>query len=201
MYPQRSDALFYAHSVEEAKALAPLLKKFRSTIGKKAYIAISGGNFCACEDAASALSWPKAVCKERRFKIFDLGIEALSGVSNSEVIVVQAVYASMKGLIKIHNPGVVIAVGDTDLNVLKALKMATETNANSALILLTRPSVSKVTWIADLPATVLPSKTDKSQYKCKSSLAFLPLCVVLCKHHTNIYFLFFLQNGTVCEYL
>ncbi|XP_074366606.1 uncharacterized protein LOC141707376 [Apium graveolens] len=156
MYPQKSDALFYAHSVKEAKALAPLLRKFRSTNGKKAYIAISGGNFCACEDVASALNWPKAVCKERRFKIFDLGIEALSGVSNSEVPVVQAVYASMKGLIKIHNPSVVITVSDTDLNVLKALKMATETNANSALILLPRPSVSKVTWIADLHAAVLP---------------------------------------------
>lgn len=104
MYPQRSDALFYAHSVEEAKALAPLFIKFRSTIGKKAYIAISGGKFCACEDAASALSWSKAVCKERRFKIFDLGIDTILGISNSEVPVVQAVYASMKGLIKIHKP-------------------------------------------------------------------------------------------------
>lgn len=70
-----------------------------------------------------------------------------------------------------------IAVSDVDSNVLKALKMATETNSNSTLILLPRPSVSKVTWIADLRATALSSKSDKSQYKCKSSqryFFFLP---------------------------
>ncbi|KAK4356371.1 hypothetical protein RND71_025342 [Anisodus tanguticus] len=104
MNPQKIDVLFYAHSVDEVKALAPLLEKFRST----AYIVVSGGNFCPCEDAASALNWPKVVCKERRFKIMDLGVGALSGISNSEVPVVQSVYASMKGLIKIHNPSLVI---------------------------------------------------------------------------------------------
>ncbi|KAJ7002319.1 glycosyltransferase family protein [Populus alba x Populus x berolinensis] len=35
MHPQKIDALFYAHSVDEVKALAPLLEKFRSTAGKK----------------------------------------------------------------------------------------------------------------------------------------------------------------------
>lgn len=158
MYPQKVDALFYAHSIEEVKALAPLLEKFRSTVGKKAYIAVSGGNFCSCSDAASALSWPNAVCKERRFKIFDLGVGALSGISNSEVPVVQAVYASMKGLIKMHNPSVVITVNDIDSNVMKALKMATETNSNSStMVLLPRSSVSKVLWMADLRSTSLPS--------------------------------------------
>ncbi|KAK8596478.1 hypothetical protein V6N13_001105 [Hibiscus sabdariffa] len=42
MYSQKTDALFYAHSVDEVKALAPLLEKFRSTVGKKAYIVVSG---------------------------------------------------------------------------------------------------------------------------------------------------------------
>ncbi|KAL0460183.1 UNVERIFIED_CONTAM: hypothetical protein Slati_0645500 [Sesamum latifolium] len=158
MYPQKIDALFYAHSVEEVKALSPLLEKFRSTVGKKAYIVVSGGNFCPCEDAAAALKWPKAVCKERRFKIFDLGIGALSGISNSEVPVLQAVYASMKGLIKIHNPSVVITVSDIDSNMKKALKMASETNANgSALVLLPRASVPKALWMADLRSTALPN--------------------------------------------
>ncbi|WOH01108.1 hypothetical protein DCAR_0520489 [Daucus carota subsp. sativus] len=110
-------------------------------------------------DAASALGWPQVVCRERRFKIFDLEVGALSGISNSEVPVVQAVYASMKGLIKMHNPSVVITINDIDLNVMKALKMATETNTNgSVLILLPRSSVSKALWMADLRATALPKK-------------------------------------------
>ncbi|XP_022851003.1 uncharacterized protein LOC111372823 [Olea europaea var. sylvestris] len=158
MHPQKIDAFFYAHSIEEVKALTPLLVKFRSTFGKKAYLVISGGNFCPCEDAAAAMSWPKAACKERRFKIFDLGIGALSGLSKSEVPVLQAVYASMKGLIKIHNPSVVITVADIDSNVKKALKMASETSVNgSKLVLLPRPSVSKVLWMADLRSTALPN--------------------------------------------
>lgn len=159
MYPQKVDALFYAHSVDEVKVLAPLLLKFSSTVGKKAYIVVSGGNFCPCEDAAAALKWPKAVCKEKRFKIMDLGVGALSGNSNSEVPVVQAVYASMKGLIKIHNPSLVITVADADSNVRKALKMATEANTNSStLVLLPRSSVPKVLWMADIRSTALPSK-------------------------------------------
>ncbi|XP_022152895.1 uncharacterized protein LOC111020516 isoform X2 [Momordica charantia] len=158
MHPQKIDALFYAHSVDEVKALAPLLEKFRSTVGKKAYIVVSGSGFCTCEDAAASLKWPKLVCKERRFKIFDLAIGALSGISNSEVPVVQAVYASMKGLIKIHNPSVVITVADIDPNVKKALKMASEANLNgTTLILLPRPSISKVLWMADLRPTALPN--------------------------------------------
>ncbi|XP_048444684.1 uncharacterized protein LOC125479451 [Pyrus x bretschneideri] len=158
MYPQKVDALFYAHSVDEVKALAPLLEKFRSTVGKKAYIAVSGGSYCTCEDAATALKWPILVCRERRFKIFDLAVGALSGVSNSEVVVLQGVYASMKGLIKIHNPSVVITVADIDPNVKKALKMATETNTNATtLVLLPRPSISKVLWMADLRTTALPN--------------------------------------------
>ncbi|KAL3530556.1 hypothetical protein ACH5RR_009878 [Cinchona calisaya] len=73
---------------------------------KKAYITVSGGKFCPCEDVAAVLGSPKSVCKERRFKIFDQGIGSISGIlSNSEVPVVQAVYASVKGLIKIGDRG------------------------------------------------------------------------------------------------
>ncbi|GKV01231.1 hypothetical protein SLEP1_g13798 [Rubroshorea leprosula] len=158
MYPQKIDALFYAHSVDEVKALAPLLEKFRSTVGKKAYIVVSGGSFCPCEDASAVLKWPKLVCKERRFKIFDLAIGTLSRISNSEVPVVQAIYSSMKGLIKIHNPSVLITVSDINPHVKKALKMASETNANgTTLVLLPRPSVSKVLWMADVRPTALPN--------------------------------------------
>ncbi|XP_054815013.1 uncharacterized protein LOC129315391 [Prosopis cineraria] len=158
MYPQKIDALFYAHSVGEVKSLAPLFEKFRSTVGKKAYIVVSGGNFCPCEEAATALKWPKVVCKERRFKIFDLSIGALSGISNSEVPIIQAVYSSMKGLIKIHNPSVIITVSDIDPHVRKALNMALESNSGTAtLVLLPRASVSKVLWMADLRSTALPN--------------------------------------------
>ncbi|GAB2275071.1 hypothetical protein Dimus_009840 [Dionaea muscipula] len=170
MHPQKIDAFFYAHSLEEVAALAPLLEKFRSTVGKKAYIAVSGGRYCPCEDAAAVLKWPKTVCKERRFKIFDLGIGSLSKVSHSDVPVVQAVYAAMKGLIKIHNPSVVIAVNDIDPSVRKALNMAAETGSASgnrsaaaanasgspALILLPRASIPKALWIADVKSAALP---------------------------------------------
>ncbi|KAK8596480.1 hypothetical protein V6N12_064967 [Hibiscus sabdariffa] len=65
------------------------------------------------------------------FKIFDLQIEAISGISNSEVPILQVVYSSMRGLIKMHNPSVVITLEDIDSNVKKVLKMASETNANA----------------------------------------------------------------------
>ncbi|KAL9143524.1 hypothetical protein ABFS82_14G242400 [Erythranthe guttata] len=158
MYPQKIDALFYAHSVEEITALAPLIEKIRTTPGKKAYVVVSGGKFCPCEDAVRALKWPKAVCRERRFKIFDLGIGLLSEKSKSEVPVLQAVYASMRGLIKIHNPSIVVAVSDIDGHVKKALRMASETNSNaSALVLLPKASVPKALWMADLRPTALPN--------------------------------------------
>ncbi|KAJ4969909.1 hypothetical protein NE237_003008 [Protea cynaroides] len=145
MYPQKIDALFYAHSHEEVKAFAPLLEKFRSKVGKKAYIAVPGGSYCP-------------FCREKRFKIFDLGIEAISGSSDSEVPVLQAVYSSMKGQIKIHNPSALITVSDIDTNVKKALKMALETKSNSStLILLPRSSVSRVLWMADLRSIALPT--------------------------------------------
>ncbi|KAG5515519.1 hypothetical protein RHGRI_036526 [Rhododendron griersonianum] len=159
LYPQKVDALFYAHSLSEVKALAPLLEKFRSTVGKKTYIAVSGGGFCPCEDAAVALGWPKGVCRERRFKIFDLGIGAASsGVSDSEVPVIQGVYSSLKGLMRIHNPSVVVAVDDVDLSVRKALRMAAEGAGNgTTLVLLPRNSVGKALWMADLRPTALPN--------------------------------------------
>ncbi|GER27367.1 glycosyl transferase family 2 protein [Striga asiatica] len=155
MYPQTIDALFYAHSADEVKSLAPLIKKFRTTAGKKAYVVVPGGKYFPCADAAAFLKWPKSACKERRFKILDLGIE----VSGSEVQVVQAVYASMRGLVRIHNPSLVIAVSDLDASVAKALRMAAEAKANgsSALVLLPRSSVPKALWMADLRSTALPN--------------------------------------------
>ena len=74
MNPQRCDAFFYAHRISDVKAMAPLLQKFRSTPGKKVYLVISGGHYCSCEETALVLGWSPALCKERRFRIFDLEV-------------------------------------------------------------------------------------------------------------------------------
>ncbi|ONK63935.1 uncharacterized protein A4U43_C07F20430 [Asparagus officinalis] len=158
MYPQKIDALLYAHTLSEVRALAPLLMKFRSIAHRKAYIVVSGDKFCACEDAAVVLNWPKSVCKERLFKIFDLGIGAISGASKSEVSILQAVYSSMKGLVRIYNPSLVITVADIDQNVKSALTMATESSMNSSVLVpLPRNSIGKVLWMADLRPSALPN--------------------------------------------
>ncbi|KAK8947496.1 hypothetical protein KSP40_PGU007341 [Platanthera guangdongensis] len=158
MNPQKIDALFYAHSMAEVKALAPLVQKFRSTAGRKAYIAVSGGKYCPCEEAAIVLKWPKSVCRDRRFKIFDLEIGAVSGDSNSEVPLMQVVYSSMKGLVNIHSPSLLITVEDIDENVKNALKMASKSCLNhSVLVLLPRPAITKVLWMPDLRPTTLPN--------------------------------------------
>lgn len=74
MNPQQSDAIFYAHTLEEVKILAPLLFKFRQTPGKKAYMVVSGGEHCPCEEAADVLCWARTTCLERRFRLFDLEV-------------------------------------------------------------------------------------------------------------------------------
>jgi hypothetical protein len=107
------------------------------------------------------LKWPKVVCRDRRFKIFDLGIGALSGPSRSEVPVLQAVYASMRGIVRMHNPSVVVALADIDAKVKEALRMAADVADavnRTALVLLPRTSVSKVLWMATLKPASLPSK-------------------------------------------
>jgi hypothetical protein len=153
------DALFYAHSLGEVRALAPLMEKFRTTPGRKAYLVVSGGGHCPCEEAAAVLKWPKVVCKERRFKVFDLAVGAISGPSRSEVPVLQAVYSSMRGLVRMHNPSVVVAVADIDGKVEDALRMATEAAVNhTALVLLPRKTIPKVLWMATLRPASLPSK-------------------------------------------
>ncbi|KAL4190270.1 hypothetical protein AMTRI_Chr07g23880 [Amborella trichopoda] len=158
MYPQKIDALFYAHSIEEVKKLSPLIAKFRSTPGKKAYVVVSGGQYCPCEEAAVALNWPKNACKERRFKIFDLGVGALAGISGSGVPVLQSVYSSMRGLMRIHNPSVVIALKGVDENVKEGLRTAVSGHNNgSQMILFPENAVPKVLWMANLRSTTIPN--------------------------------------------
>eukprot|EP01018_Ginkgo_biloba_P031332 Gb_01245 [translate_table: standard] len=158
MYPQKIDAMFYAHSLNEVTALAPLLEKFRSVVGKKAFIVVAGGSFCPCGEAASALGWPKTVCHERRFKIFDLELNSISQSSHSEVSLIQLIYSSMKGLLRVHNPSLIITVADIDPNVRNALNLAASSNQNaSTLVHLPRSVVPKVLWMADLRSTALPN--------------------------------------------
>ncbi|GJM87186.1 hypothetical protein PR202_ga03114 [Eleusine coracana subsp. coracana] len=158
MYPQKVDALFYAHSLADVRALAPLLEKFRTTPGRKAYLVVAGGGHCPCEETATVLKWPRVVCKERRFKIFDLGLGALSGPSRSHVPVVQAVYASMRGIVRMHNPSVIVAVDTIDAKVKDALRMAADDAVNrTALVLLPKRSISKVLWMATLKPASLPN--------------------------------------------
>uniref|UniRef100_A0A0E0CSU0 Uncharacterized protein n=1 Tax=Oryza meridionalis TaxID=40149 RepID=A0A0E0CSU0_9ORYZ len=158
MHPQKVDALFYAHSLGEVRALAPLLERFRTTAGRKAYLVVSGGGHCPCEEAAAVLKWPKVVCKERRFKIFDLAVGALSGPSHSDVPVLHAVYSSMRGIVRMHNPSVIVAVADVDPKIKDALRMAADAAVNrTALVLLPRNSISKVLWMATLRPTSLPN--------------------------------------------
>lgn len=196
MYPQKIDALFYAHSLDHVRALAPLLERFRASAGKKAYIVVSGGSFCPCEEAAAVLKWPKNVCRERRFKIFDLEIGAISGVSKSEVPVVQAVYSSMRGLVKIHSPSLLVTVADVDAHVKSALQMVADQNSvnHTALVLLPRSSIPKVLWMADLRPTALPSNRTSPSCSITLSIYFEQsinlqdsLCLSCCYYY---YFLF-----------
>lgn len=84
MNPQQSDAIFYAHTLEEVKILAPLLFKFRHTPGKKAYMVVSGGEHCPCGEAADVLGWARTTCLERRFRLFDL--EVISSLNLCKVM-------------------------------------------------------------------------------------------------------------------
>ncbi|TVU25623.1 hypothetical protein EJB05_28126, partial [Eragrostis curvula] len=134
MHPQKVDALMYAHTLREVRALAPLLQKFRSVPGREAYLVVSGG----CEEAAAALGWPEAVCKERRFSIFDLGVR---NRAEAAPVLLQAVYAGMRGIVRMLNPSVVAALDDIHIEVKEALRMAA--NDRTVLVLLPRRSVSK----------------------------------------------------------
>ncbi|KAL7226043.1 hypothetical protein ACSBR1_021227 [Camellia fascicularis] len=51
-------------------------------------------------------------------------------MSNSQVSIVQGVYASVKGLMRTHSPSVVIAVSNIDFNVMKGLEMVSESSEN-----------------------------------------------------------------------
>ncbi|KAL7198203.1 hypothetical protein ACSBR2_020677 [Camellia fascicularis] len=86
-------------------------------------------------------------------------------MSYSQVSIVQGVYASVKGLMRTHSPSVVIAVSNIDSDVMRALEMVSESSENgSTLVLLSRASMSKVLWMADLRSTALPNKNNQLNF-------------------------------------
>lgn len=156
MYPQQSDAFFYAHSLSELVELAPLILRFRGTPSKKAYVVVPGGAHCPCEEAAVLLGWSPHNCKERRFKIFDLEVGSIArGASDSSVI--QEIFASMRGLFKIHSPALLITVSDLDPTVRDALQAAVR-RSNTTLVRLPRSSIKHALWIPDVKSAALRSK-------------------------------------------
>jgi hypothetical protein len=156
MFPQQSDALFYAHSLREVKELAPLILKFRSTPGKKAFVVVPGGSHCPCEEAAATLGWSPHNCKARRFKIFDLEVGSVHrGGSDSSII--QEVFASMKGLLRIHSPALLITVSELNPTVRDALQAAVRPT-NTTLVGLPRSSIKHALWMPDIKFAALRSK-------------------------------------------
>ncbi|KAI5079730.1 hypothetical protein GOP47_0005209 [Adiantum capillus-veneris] len=160
MHPQECDVLMYAHSVAEATAWAPLIARYYSTPGKKAFLVVSGGMYCPCEEAVKKVGWPVRACKERRFRVFDLevGSAGMKG-QHSEVSLLQEIYSSMRGLLAIHNPALVLALADTPRSVAEALELATSrhTGSRTSLALLPRNAVPHTLWIADVKLDTLRS--------------------------------------------
>ncbi|MCO5568708.1 hypothetical protein L7F22_022407 [Adiantum nelumboides] len=160
MNPQECDVLMYAHSVAEAAAWAPLIARYYSTPGKKAFLVVSGGAYCPCEEAVKKVGWPVRACKERRFRVFDLEVGSV-GVrgQHSEVSLLQEIYLSMKGLLAIHNPALMLALADTPKSVAEALALATSrhTGKHTSLALLPRNTVPHALWIADVKIDTLRS--------------------------------------------
>jgi hypothetical protein len=65
------------------------------------------------------------------------------------VPVLQTVYGRMQGIVRMHNPTMVVSpLADIDAKVKEALRMAAVNG--TALVLLPRTSVSKVLWMATL---------------------------------------------------
>ncbi|CAK9859938.1 unnamed protein product [Sphagnum jensenii] len=153
MHPQQSDVFFYAHTLSEVEALAPLVVKFRSMPGKKAYMVVTGGSHCPCEDAARLLGWTTASCHDRRFKIFDLEVGSIAK-GNIDFPIIQEVFVSMRGLLQIHSPALVITVDDIACSVHDALTLAVS-HSNTLLVQLPRAVVPHALWMAEVRTSAL----------------------------------------------
>jgi hypothetical protein len=157
MNPQKSDAIFFADTLAEVRALAPLILKFRSTPGKKAFVAVTGGVQCPCEEAASVLGWSPAACHERRFKIFNLEIGTDSREKRMDPSFIHEVMATMKGLMQIHGPSLIITTNTIASSVREALSLVT-TRFAATLVELPPSSVPYALWIPDTRSVALQCK-------------------------------------------
>ena len=157
MNPQKSDVIFFADTLNEVRALAPLVLKFRSTAGKKAFVAVTGGVRCPCEEAASILGWSSSACRERRFKIFDLEIGIHSRERRTDPSFIHEVLATMKGLMQIHGPTLIITSSTIAPSVREALTSAV-TRFSATLVELPPSSVPYALWIPDIRSTALQRK-------------------------------------------
>ncbi|KAJ7541363.1 hypothetical protein O6H91_10G056400 [Diphasiastrum complanatum] len=160
MHPQKSDVLFYAHSLGEVLDLAPLILRFRTMPGKKAFLVVSGGTHCPCEEAAIVLGWSPNSCHERRFKIFDLGIGSVPA-TGFRVPLFHQIVTSMKGLIRIHSPALIITIADAMPEVRAALSASTS-GSNTSLVQLPRPDIEHALWMANVKSASL-RKWNKMQ--------------------------------------
>ncbi|KAG0590220.1 hypothetical protein KC19_1G082200 [Ceratodon purpureus] len=154
MNPQKSDVIFFADTLDEVRALAPLILKFRSTPGKKAFVAVTGGAQCPCEEAASVLGWSPTACHERRFKIFNLEIGTDSREKRTDPSFIHEVLATMKGLIQIHGPSLIISTNTVAPSVREALTLVT-TRFDVTLVELPPSSVPYALWIPDIRSIAL----------------------------------------------
>ncbi|KAH7301846.1 hypothetical protein KP509_23G046100 [Ceratopteris richardii] len=153
MHPQECDVLMYAHSLGEVVDLAPLIARYYSTPGRKAFLVVSGGTFCPCEEAAKKVGWSPAACRERRFRVFDLEVGSVAKNQHTDVTLLQEIHSSMKGLLAIHNPALVVAVADTSKIVADALALAVSQhkgNRTTSLALIPRNAIPHALWMADL---------------------------------------------------
>ncbi|XP_024371047.1 uncharacterized protein [Physcomitrium patens] len=155
MNPQKSDVIFYADTLDEVRALAPLILKFRATPGKKAFVAVTGAPSCPCEEAATILGWSPASCHERRFKIFNFEIRGDSrDKTKLDPSFINEVFASMKGLMRIHGPSLIMTTNTIAPSVREALTLAVRT-INATLVELPPSAVPYSLWIPDIRSVAL----------------------------------------------
>jgi len=164
MHPQKSDVFFLTNTLDEVRALAPLILKFRNTPGKKAFLAVTGSPQCSCEDAAAVLGWAPAACHERRFKIFDLAIGTDSRETNMDPSLIQEVFATMKGLMRIHRPSLIVTTNTVAPSVREALTLAiARFDGVATLVQLPPSAVPFALWIPDVRSVALQCKSLTAQ--------------------------------------
>lgn len=192
MHPQKSDVVFFADTLDEVRALAPLINKFRTTPGKKAFVAVTGAPHCSCEDAASILGWPPAACHERRFKMFNLEIGTDSRETNMAPSFVHEVFATMKGLLQIHGPSLVITTNTIAPSVREALTLAVARFDGVILVELPPSAVPFALWIPDVRSAAL-------QCKQPAALVSFIVCFDFCS--LGFKFTALIHNASLCVFL